>query len=118
MRRHTSNNDQEWSEGNAVFAMSLLQSMLVLELICSIALLVGHTPIAVPKVLVIVGYAVISMLTYFLLVRKHQWLSYKIKFEQYSKRKRFLGSFAVGIVVAAAFLGIAIVKRATRAVHS
>jgi hypothetical protein len=109
--------NREWGEGNAVFAMSLLQSMLLLECICGIALLTGHTPIAIPKLSVIVGYAVILLVTYFLLVRKHQWLPYKLEFEQYSKRRHFLSSLGVGILVATSFLGIGLVKDAIGGVH-
>jgi hypothetical protein len=108
---------QEWGEQNAVFAMSLLQYMLLTELICGIALLTGHTPIIVPKLMVLFGAAVLLMLTYFPLVRKHQWLPFKAEFERYPRGKHFLASLGVGILMAAAFLGVTIVKKAIGTVH-
>jgi uncharacterized membrane protein YphA (DoxX/SURF4 family) len=114
----TSFGNQEWGEGNAVFAMGLLQFMLLSEVVCGIALLTGHTPLVPSKAAVLLGLTAILMFTYFLLVRKHQWLRYKPTFETYSRKKHFLASLGVGLLVAVAFLGIGIVKQAIGAVHS
>jgi hypothetical protein len=98
--------------------MALLQFMLLSELICGIALLTGRTPFVPSTLVVLFGSTAILVVTYFLLVRKHQWLHFKSEFEQYSRRKHFFASLAVGILMAAAFLGIGIIKHAIGAVHS
>jgi amino acid transporter len=105
-------NNENWAEENAVFLMGLLQFALLLESVCGVALLIGKTPIAFPKIAVLVGLAAVLLLTYFLLVKKGQWLRYKREFESYSKRKVFFASLGVGVVVAMAFLGIGIIKNA------
>jgi uncharacterized membrane protein YuzA (DUF378 family) len=105
-------NSQNWAEENAVFLMGLLQFALLVESVCGVALLTGKTPIAFPKIAVLVGLAAVLLLTYFVLVKKHQWLRYKLEFENYSRRKLFFASLGVGIVIAAAFLGIGIIKDA------
>jgi len=102
--------NQEWGEQNAVFLMGILQSTLLIELICGIALLTKRTPIVFSKPLVLLGLAVILLLTYFLLARKHQWSRLKPEFERYSRRQHFFASLGVGILVAAVLLGIGIVK--------
>jgi hypothetical protein len=114
----TSFSNQEWGEGNAVFGMALLQFMLLSELICGIALMTGHAPFVPSTLVVLFGSTAILVLTYFLLVRKHQWMRFKSEFEQYSRRKHFFASLGVGILMAAAFLGIGIVKYAIGAVRS
>jgi hypothetical protein len=114
----TSFGNSEWGEGNAVFGMALLQGILISELICGIALLTGYTPIAFPKLAVISGYSFLLLFTYLTLVRKHQWLPYKSEFEQYSKGKHFIASLGVGILMAVALLGIAIIKDAIGGVRS
>jgi hypothetical protein len=105
-------NNENWAEENAVFLMGLLQFTLFIELVCGVALLTGKTPIAVPKISVLVGLAAVLVLTYFVLVKKHQWFRYKAEFEKYSRRKHFFASLGVGIVVIVAFLGIGLVKEA------
>lgn len=114
----TSFGNQAWGEGNAVFGMALLEYFLLLELICGIALLTGRTPIAFPKLGVALGYTLVLLLAYFALVRKHQWLRYKSEFEQYSRGKHFLASLGVGILMAAALLGIGVIKAAIGSVRS
>jgi cytochrome c biogenesis protein CcdA len=114
----TSFGNQKWGVGNAVFGMALLQFLLLSELICGIALLAGHTPFVPSRLVVLFGSAVILMLTHFLLIRRHQWLRFKPEFEAYSRRKHFLASLSVGILMAVALLGIGIVKHAIGTVHS
>lgn len=114
----TSFGNQEWGEGNAVFAMGLLQFLLLSELICGIALLTGHTPFVPSKPAVLLGLTAILILTHSLLVRKHQWLPYKLEFEQYAKGKHFLASLGVGILMTTALLGIVIIKVAIGGVRS
>jgi hypothetical protein len=97
---------------NAVFGMSILQTALILELICSIAMLTGHTPIVIPKWGAALGYLLILLFTYLVMVRKHRWLPYKAEFEQYSQRKHFLASLSVGILMAAIIVGLGVVKYA------
>jgi hypothetical protein len=113
----TSFGNQEWGEGNAVFAMALLQFLLLSELICDIASLTGHTPFVPSTLMMLFGSTAILILTYSLLVRKHQWLRYKSEFERYSRRRHFLASSGVGIVMAAALAGIVVVKKAVGAIH-
>jgi hypothetical protein len=108
---------EEWGEQNAVFMMGLFQCFLLSELICGVALLTGHTPIAFPKLATLIGLAAILLFTHRVLVHKHQWLRYKPEFEQYPRRKHFLASLSVGAIMAAAFLGIGIIKKAIGAVH-
>jgi len=108
----TSFGNQEWGEGNAVFGMAILECFLLLELISGVALVTGRTPISFPKLGVALGFAVVSLVTYLTLVRKHQWLPYKSEFERYPKRKHFLASLAVGILMVAALLGIGVIKAA------
>jgi hypothetical protein len=110
--------NQKWGEQNAVFLMGILQSALLIEFICGIALLTRRTPISFSKPLVLIGLTTILLLTYFLLIRRHQWLRFKPEFETYSRRKHFLASLGVGILMAVAFLGIGIVKHAIGTVHS
>jgi hypothetical protein len=107
-------NNQNWAEENAVFLMGLLQFALLVEIACGVAVLTGRTPIVFSKVAALIGMAAVLLLTYFMLVKRRQWIRYKLEFESYTRRKRFYGSLAVGIVVAAAFLGIEIVKYAIR----
>ncbi|HXC11050.1 MAG TPA: hypothetical protein VNV61_19100 [Steroidobacteraceae bacterium] len=108
---------EEWGEQNAVFMMGLFQCFLLLELICGVALLTGHTPIAFPKLATLIGLAAILLFTHRVLVHKHQWLRYKSEFEQYPRRKHFFASLGIGAIMAVAFLGIGIVKKAIGAVH-
>jgi hypothetical protein len=98
--------------------MSILQMALLFELIGSIALLTGHTPLIIPKWVAALGYLLILLFTYLVMVRKHQWLPYKAQFEQYSRRKHFLASLSVGILMVAILVGLGVVKRAIYAAHS
>ena len=109
---------QEWGEQNAVFAMATFEYILWLELLSAVALIAGHTPISFPKFGVALGYGVALLITHFTLVRKGRWLPYKSEFERYSKRKHFFASLAVGILMALALLGIAVIKTAIGAVGS
>ena len=105
-------NNENYAEENAVFLMGLLQFTLCVELVCGVALLTGKTPITLPKITLLAILSGGLLLTYLVLVKKHQWFRYKIEFEMYSRRKHFLASLGVGFVVVAAFVGIGLVKRA------
>ena len=108
---------EEWGEQNALFAMGILQCLLLIELISGVALVTGNTPIAFPKLAIFLGLPVVLLFTHHVLVRKHQWLRYKSEFEEYPRGKHFFASLGVGTIMAAAFLGIGIVKMAIGAVQ-
>jgi cytochrome c biogenesis protein CcdA len=110
-------NNENYAEENAVFLMGLLLLTLFVELVSGVALLTGKTPITLPKIAILVGFAVVLLLTYFLIVKEHKWFRYKMEFEQYSKSKHFFASLGVGVLVVAAFLGIAVVKEAIGGIH-
>ena len=100
-------------EGWAVVVMTLIQSVVVMGLACSIALATGHTPISIPKVATVIGYFVIYAITRFILIRRHRWRRYEAEFEQYSKTKANWARIAVwsGVVVTI-LAGVDIVKTA------
>ena len=110
----TSFGNSAWGEENAVFCMGLLLGTLSLETICAVALVTHRTPVNFPKVAVLLWYSLLLLFIYWTLVRKHQWLTYKSEFENYSRRKHFFASLGVGSVVALAFIGIGVVKAAIR----
>jgi hypothetical protein len=104
-------------EEGAIFGMSILQLLLIWELIHGAALSTGQSSIVVPKFAWVLAYLFFLFLPYFVLVRKHQWLPYKAEFERYSRRKRFLGSLCVGVLMAALVVGPKFVQFALSGHH-
>jgi hypothetical protein len=105
-------------EENAVFGMSILQVIVIWELIYGTALLTGRPRIVIPTFAAVLGYFFLLLFPYFVLVRTHQWLVYKSEFEHYSRRKHFLASLSVGILMAALIAGLGVIKHAITAAHS
>jgi hypothetical protein len=98
---------EEWS----IVVMTLIQSVSLLGFACGIAIALGHTPISIPKLVMVIEYFFIYAITQFVLMRGNRWRRYQGEFEEYSKAKATRARIAVWCgVVAILLAGIDLIK--------
>jgi hypothetical protein len=100
------------AEENAVYGMWILQVLLILDAIYSVALLTGHVPLIIPKLWTVVGALMVLLFTYTAILRNHSWPLYRAEFEKYPRRQHFFASLAVGLLMAGSLGVMALVRRA------
>lgn len=97
----------------AVTVMTVVESAVIMGLVCGVFLITGHTPMSIPTAATLIGYLVIYAITLFVLMRKHRWRRYEAEFKQYSKTKSSWASIAVWSGVVLSFMAaLDIVKTA------